>query len=91
MHILTLRMINWDYIKTLAVWSLISSTAVNKDSYFKFVTIIFIMKNQGESHPLLAQILSAPNGATSSGIKNETLRNKKQSTATYGHPALDPP
>ena len=48
------------------------------------------MKNQGESHPLLAQILSAPNGATSSGIKNEIISNKKQSTATYGHPALDP-
>jgi hypothetical protein len=48
------------------------------------------MKNQGESHPLLASILSAPNGATSSDIKNETFRNDKQSTATYGHPALDP-
>ena len=48
------------------------------------------MKNQGESHPLLAQILSAPNGATSSGIKNEIISNEKQSTATHGHPALEP-
>ena len=52
--------------------------------------LFFIMKNQGESHPLLASILSATNGATSSDIKNKTFKNSKQSTANYGHPALDP-
>ena len=48
------------------------------------------MKNQGESYPLLASILSATNGATSSDIRNKTFKNSKQFTANDGHPALDP-
>ena len=58
MHILTLVMINYNCLKTSSIWSLISSTAINKDIHPKLMTMIFIMQDKAKSFIPLSMVNS---------------------------------
>ena len=91
MHILTLVMINYNCLKTSSIWSLISSTAINKDIHPKLMTMIFIMQDKAKSFILLS-MLSTPEDSTLSNTKVKTFESIKQKKKKVidGHPALKP-
>ena len=77
MHILTLVMINYNCLKTSSIWSLISSTAINKDIHPKLMTMIFIMQDKAKSFIPLS-MLSTPEDSTLPNTKVKTFESIKQ-------------